>query len=431
VNALRLSLTISVVATLLSAVARYTVAQDLGRNALEESRSLHDTAWAIHHVPDRFATSGEASKHIFLNMPQFYLHSFVNRSGPVRELALALRDDVASFVTQTELGVLPLWEYVSNPASAVDGFLVVHEGAIAFEAYPSMQPSDKHIYFSVSKVFVSTAVALLEQRGLLDVNESIETYFPELEETGWDGVRVIDILDMSSGMDCPNAIGDMTSCFEQSWTAYGRPIGYDEDSSLENPLDYFAQIPAHRPAGQAFEYADINPLLLTLLVEELSGKTFDAFLKEEIWQQMGAESDAMLLTAANGRSATPLGMSSTLRDMARFGLLFTPSGRQKADPIISDETLTKIQFGGRPEIFEQGSFANLFGGEQAIRNTYQWDHVTTEGDFFKDGVAGQGLYISPSRDLVIAFFGSWAEYQLWDEMPAVARQLAKSGLFSQ
>jgi hypothetical protein len=35
----------------------------------------------------------------------------------------------------------------------------------------------------------------------------------------------------------------------------------------------------------------------------------------------------------------------------------------------------------------------------------QWDFAMPDGDLFKGGFGGQGLYISPARDLVIAFAG--------------------------
>jgi hypothetical protein len=48
-----------------------------------------------------------------------------------------------------------------------------------------------------------------------------------------------------------------------------------------------------------------------------------------------------------------------------------------------------------------------------------------DGDFFKSGYRGQGLYVSPARDLVIAYFGEEEVGQA-----AHARALATSGLFS-
>ena len=54
-----------------------------------------------------------------------------------------------------------------------------------------------------------------------------------------------------------------------------------------------------------------------------------------------------------------------------------------------------------------------------------------DGDFFKGGFGGQGLYVSPSRDLVVAFFGTFDANGNGHEMTRIARQLAKSGMFDQ
>lgn len=45
-------------------------------------------------------------------------------------------------------------------------------------------------------------MALLDERGLLDVAEPIDSYLPELKQSGWAGVTVRGILDMTSGIDC-------------------------------------------------------------------------------------------------------------------------------------------------------------------------------------------------------------------------------------
>ncbi len=111
--------------------------------------------------------------------------------------------------------------------------------------------------------------------------------------------------------------------------------------------------------------------------------------------------------------------------------MFTPSGRSKVNPLISDSYMQKIQKDGRPAIFNAGRENNprLIDAERPRHNTYQWDLVMEDGDFFKSGYGGQGLYVSPSRDLVIAFFGTLDEDGRSSQMSQVARQLAKSGLF--
>ena len=72
-----------------------------------------------------------------------------------------------------------------------------------FEHYPRQQPYEKPIYWSVTKVFVSSVVAILEDRKLVDVSKPIDFYIPELAKSPFAGVTVRNILDMASGVDCP------------------------------------------------------------------------------------------------------------------------------------------------------------------------------------------------------------------------------------
>ncbi|MEH2506739.1 hypothetical protein V1290_005550 [Bradyrhizobium sp. AZCC 1578] len=39
-----------------------------------------------------------------------------------------------------------------------------------------------------------------------------------------------------------------------------------------------------------------------------------------------------------------------------------------------------------------------------MANSYQWDIVFEDGNFYKKGIGGLGLYISPSCDMVLAWF---------------------------
>lgn len=44
-------------------------------------------------------------------------------------------------------------------------------------------------------------MGLLEADGLIDVGNPIDYYLPELSATHWRGIRIIDILDMATGLD--------------------------------------------------------------------------------------------------------------------------------------------------------------------------------------------------------------------------------------
>lgn len=380
---------------------------------------------------DNWDEGGPLMRYVFMNMSEFWNHSIINRGGLVRELPMAPRDDVATFMTTTQDGEITLTDYVNS--STVNGAMVLHKGRVVFEAYPNMRAKDKHNYMSVSKGFAATLIAKLEERELIDVGESIETYLPSLKGSGWEGVPVLDILDMASGIGCLEGDEDSYTnpdhCYYQFEASLGwvRPTAETPDS----PHKYIARLASHRPAGEAYEYTSPNTFVLGWLAESVTGQSYADLLATEIWQKMGAESDGIIAAPRRGVPIAHGGISSNLRDMARFGLLFTPSGRGGVHPVISDSYLEKIQKGGRPEVFNSGQEgdARLVDGEPARHNTYQWDFVMDDGDFFKGGYGGQGLYISPSRDLVIAFFGTFDENRKGHEMTRIARQLAKSGLF--
>ena len=393
---------------------------------LEEADAFH-RLWTI----DNWDEGGPLMRYVFLNMSEFWNHSVIDRGGPVRELPDARRDDVATFITRTGAGAMTLRDYVD--ASTVNGAVVVHRGNIVFEAYPRMLATDKHLHMSLSKPFASTLIAILEDRELIDVTKAVDSYLPELEGSGWDGVPIRDVLDMASGIGClegeDGAYTDPSTCYYQFEAALGwlRPAA----DSPDDPYAYTASMQSHRPAGEAFEYTSPDTFVLGWLVERITGRPLADVLATEIWQRIGAEADAVVAAPRRGIPLVHAGISSTLRDVVRFGLLFTPSGRGGLEPVVSDDYLDDIQHGGRPEIFRaaRGEDAGFVDGEPARHNSYQWDLVMEDGDFFKGGYGGQGLYISPSRDLVVAYFATFDTDRDGHEMLHVARQLAKSGLF--
>jgi len=384
----------------------------------EEARRHHETIRDSSLI--WLNANGDVARFAFLHLSEFQRHSILHRKGTTTRMPRALRPEVGEFLTRTRLGEIPLDEYVRR--DEVDGLLILHEGKIVFEDYPRMRPEDLHIWFSVSKTLVSTALGILQDRDLVDVRQPIDFYFEALRGSGWQGVPVVDILSMSSGIDCPEVFTPPESgCYLATRERYGWP---DTENALDDPIDAFITLERGKPSGQVFEYTSVNTMLLTLLIEKLSGSTYTEFVEREIWGRMGAESNGMLLSGAYGRDGSWLGVNSTLRDMARYGMLFTPSGRTGDTPVVSDALLSRI----RSDVNQNLRTSSWFSDEQK-NNGYQWDEIYDDGDFYKHGHGGQGLYISPARDLVIAFFGTKSIEFVEHQLPLVARQLATSDLF--
>lgn len=356
------------------------------------------------------AEGGELTRYCYLRMSEFFPQALIPREGAISSLARAEIPDVAAVETDTPLGHVTLRRFLQM--APIDGFLVVHNGRIAFEAYPRMRSTDKHQWWSITKTLASTLVALLDERGLVEVDQPIDSYLPELTRSGWNGVTVRDILDMTSGIDClesddPGAYTDPAAPFY----SYEGTLGLlpRTQRAPGSTYDYVAALPRLEAPGRIYQYASVNTFVLGWLAERLTQTPYADLLQREIWSHLGAESDALMVVSPHGAPASHGGMNSTLRDLARYGLLFTPSwGTVSQRRVISATYLHTIQRGGRPELFDtatSGRDAIRLLGERPRHNTYQWDVVMEDGDFFKAGYHGQGLWVSPARDLVVAYFG--------------------------
>ena len=246
---------------------------------------------------DWYFRGGDYARYIFLNTSEFWLTSPLSPAGEVRLLPVANNQDVANLTVKTPAGETTIADYVAD--SNVDGAIVVHNGKIIFEDYPRMSAGDLHIWFSVSKTFVSTSVAILEDRGLIDANAPIETYLTDLQGTAWEGISVIDILDMASGIDCPERHQESDNCFWSFYAGLGWP---QTESTKANPWDAYESMGRGREPGEAFEYTSINTELLNRLITAVSGQRFADFVESNIWQRMGARLVGQIISTWNGNA---------------------------------------------------------------------------------------------------------------------------------
>ena len=370
----------------------------------------------------------ETLRWLHLNGPQFFTHAWVHRDGPISALDTKIEEEIGRVKADTILGEMSLDDWIRD--GTVDGYLVIHRGKIVFEQYPRMRSFDKHHWWSTRKGLVATMIAMLEDQGKVDTSKGVENYVPALKGTAWEGIPVIDVLDMASGtsgleVDDPDALtGEVSRYFRYEASVGNRPL---PGNTPESTYEYVAALPIHRPNGEAYEYTTVNTFVLTWIIENITGRPFAEAVSEMIWRKIGAESDAVLMASKAGASST---INSTLRDLGRFGLLFTPSWQKISEErLVSEAYLKRIQQGGRPEIFAKAgagaTWNAVFADDPPHHNTYQWDFVMPDGDFFKAGHCGQGLYLSPSRDLVVAFFGSGDDNSIPVSVK-LAREIAKS-----
>ena len=276
---------------------------------------------------------------------------------------------------------------------------------------------------STAKTIAGLLVGLLEEEGKIDVNKPVDTYLEEFKESNWAGVRIIDILDMSNGLDSSETFPNMANQYHpvSHWQRLVLHGGKDL-KPMNSKQAILAVDKEDFGPGQMFHYASMNTQVLGFLVEHIEGKLLSDIISERIWSKIGAEGDAMLGLNDSGGAGIFAMMSSRLRDKARYAMLYTPSwSKVSNEQVISASLIEKIQQGCRPEIYQRTKTAAMEAGNWFFSedkdvhcNSRQWDALYKDGDMFKSGSHGQGLYVSPTRDLVVAYFSTspldWQDY---------------------
>ena len=122
---------------------------------------------------------------------------------------------------------------------------------------------------SLTKVVATTTAAMiLEDEGKLDLNATVHSYLPELDDTAKSRITVRMILTHSGGFEA----------FATLWRDF------------KGRAEYLKQINARPLAytpGDSTIYSDWDFILTGLIIERITGMTLDQFLATRVWQPLG------------------------------------------------------------------------------------------------------------------------------------------------
>lgn len=131
---------------------------------------------------------------------------------------------------------------------------------------------------SVSKQFAAASVLLLEARGLLSLDDPIQTWFPEIPVYAAP-ITLRHLMLHTSGL--------------RDWGAVRSLAGWPRWSASYGQADALAitarQRGLNHPTGTAFSYTNTGYNLLAMLVERVSGQPFDAFMAQEFFAPLGMD----------------------------------------------------------------------------------------------------------------------------------------------
>lgn len=380
--------------------------------------------------PFKLTRAGNQALYSYLNMPAFFPHHLVAAQGEITTLPPRPRTGahLLSLRVEAAQGTLSLTELLADPQSRVQGLLILHRGQVVVERYPGMRREDSHLWWSVAKLLAGTIVAGLLDEGAIDGDRDIVAYLPEFAGSGWEGASVEHVLNMASGIDAlDSAAGYADPDSGIGRLIYAEGILQRSDGVEAVGHDRALQLmTSARPPGTRYEYASPNTNMLALLIERVTGRRYADVVQQRIWSRIGAEGDGLLGLSPDGRPIAHGMYSSRLRDLARFGLLFTPSG-QRAD-VLSKRALARMTDPDQNAHFRTATavidhlHAKL--GERPVNALAQWDAIFADGDLFKSGYDGQALYVSPQQDLVIAVFSTSKDKRIYRYLRPLAAAVA-------
>ena len=377
------------------------------------------------YAPAKLAAGENQALYSYLHMAEFFPHHILARSGKIKELRSNTVPNLGEVKAETALGEISLNELLVHPSSRVQGILILHKGNVAFERYPGMRTTDSHLWWSIAKLFAGLSIEILMDEGKIDGSRDIADYLPEFKQSAWLGVSVESVLNMASGMDAldsPQAYADPVSGIGGLIYAEGilsspthTPLGHNQALS---------KIPRLQTPGRVYQYSSANTNMLALLIERVSGKPYAEFIEDRIWSRIGAEGDGLMGLSPDGHAIAHGMYSSRLRDLGRFGLLFTPTGYNAS--VFSTHVMSRISRTHENQHYQNAVEAvkragNLLG-EKPVNALAQWDALFADGDLFKSGFDGQALYISPARDVVIAVFSTSKDKSIYRYLREIASQ---------
>jgi CubicO group peptidase (beta-lactamase class C family) len=361
-------------------------------------------------APDRLVTLANWRK------PPFSAWGFrnVRRLIPTANIA-ASGPAIALETSPSEIGHIGFTGHDGHPttvgqalrATQTDAFVVLRRGRITAEWYgDGMSATTPHIVFSVSKSICGALAGILGQRGLLDPDDRVIEYIPELASSVYGGCTIRHLLDMAVGIafseDYDDPRGDVAR--------YRHAAGWDPLPAGEAPIDLRSFLSQQKPDGnrhgELFHYVSTNTDVLGWVCERACDQPYADILSEYLWTPLGAERDAYITVDARDAMRAAGGICVAPRDLARFGEMIRRRGVTNGRQVVPGAWIDDINERGDPEAWAASEFADIFPQASYRSQWYRIDR--TKGVLVAFGIHGQWIYIHPEAELVIVRMASEA-----------------------
>jgi CubicO group peptidase (beta-lactamase class C family) len=280
-----------------------------------------------------------------------------------------------------------LFDYLA--LNRVAGLLIVKNGELVLEDYELGTGPETHWpSYSMAKSVSSTLIgAALQDGSIGSLDDPVTKYVPVLKGGAYEGVSVRNVIQMASGVKWNETPTDPKSDRRKLL----------EIQLQEKPgtiLSFMSGLSRAGAPGTIWNYNTGETFVVGAVLEGATHKPLAKYLSEKIWKPWGMESEAQWqLESPKGMGWAGGGLSATLRDFGRMGLLVL------ADGVIDGKRTVPQGW------FDEAGSAKEIGGKTVEYGYLWWTYpkgdTVHDGAFQARGAFGQHLYINRKEKVVI------------------------------
>jgi len=211
-------------------------------------------------------------------------------------------------------------------------------------------PHTMYSLASISKPFTATGLMILVERGLIDLDQPVNSYLGGAKLRAFEGnleeATIKRILHHTAGLP-------MHWHFFYDGDSYQRP-------DMDETIARFGILVS--PPGDRFEYSNLGYGIIEYIIERISKKSYPEFMKSEVFEPLGLTKTAVYIESpeknsiaqryVENKDPSPFydfdhrgasAVYSSAHDLLRFGMFHLKNHLPDQQQILSDSTIEKMQ----------------------------------------------------------------------------------------
>ena len=257
---------------------------------------------------------------------------------------------------------------------------------------------------SVSKSIVGLVAGKLAAQGVIDLDQPVSHYVPALAKSGYGPDSLQTVLDMRAGSDYTEYYAAFTTTLRMQDCAIGwTDADYCPEDGPTGLYEFLPTVGRDKSKLGTFSYRSGSTNVIGWVLEAATKQPLAELISEHLWQPMGAEFDANITVDEGGLGLADHGISATLRDLGRIGLLTLNDGKAFGNEVIPTAFIQDI-------LGQQGDPTWPYpapNGYMPYYRSFWWGEGNPGGDISGYGIHGQFVRVVPEAGLVITIYSTW------------------------